>query len=294
MATHVIETLVGRTEVTPAPRIYSKKEIAAFKEAASRMEPNGYDVWTTDADKNWELLDAYFQAHRSTVVTVDTVFGVVNASPNSFFWCSSAKANWFRLAVTDPERATALATWLNTHGGKPGMLVNGENDQTYENLTLLFSELHGRDIDSQRVQEASGRIGFKPGKQLHYVPQPRKEHYGQHSANDDGKDFLDPSGMIKVRNARGEVIGLRSPNAQEQAAATAAANSTTPTPDLTKEEASWRSVAIQHCNFGFHSDQLRLKKICDSLREAGATWRQTAETLSKEVADLKKSRSLAR
>jgi len=49
-------------------------------------------------------------------------------------------------------------------------------------------ELRGREINRKTISEAEGRISYKPGRQLHYVPLPRERNPRQHQS--DGEPFL--------------------------------------------------------------------------------------------------------
>src|SRR5258707_7762940 len=82
---------------------------------------------------------------------------------------SPAAIEYYKLADQEPDRANQLANWLATQG-KPGQLVNSPGDETYENLRLLLIELRGREITRKTISDAEGRISWRAGRQLHYVP----------------------------------------------------------------------------------------------------------------------------
>lgn len=117
---------------------------------------------------------------------MQNVYRAVEERKNEFKWLSRAQYEYQKIAVENVQAAQQLIVWLDTQG-KPGQLVN-QGDQAYENLALLLIELRGRPVDSKRIHEAIGRISFKPGRQLHFIPEPRKQDPRQHQ--DDGTGFL--------------------------------------------------------------------------------------------------------
>ena len=163
-------------------REYTAQEIEQVNVAEQQLRARGLDEGT---QRIVDLLDAYFQSNPSIPVTVATVAKLVEAQ-QGLKWLSAAELEYRRIAAENPTAAQQLADWLAKQG-KPGTLVN-TGDQLFMNMSLLLIELRGRPVDSQRIHEAIGRISFKPGRQLHFIPESRKQDPRQHQ--DDGTAFL--------------------------------------------------------------------------------------------------------
>jgi hypothetical protein len=163
-------------------RNYSSKEIEQVNKAEEILRAKGLDEGT---ERIVDLLDGYFQTNRAVPVAVEAIVKLVEAQPG-LKWLSAAELEYRRIAAENPAAAQQLADWLAKQG-KPGTLVN-TGEQFFVNMSLLLIELRGRPVDSQRIHEAMGRISFKPGRQLHFLPEPRKKDPRQHQ--DDGTGFL--------------------------------------------------------------------------------------------------------
>jgi len=102
---------------------------------------------------------------------------------------SSAYLECSKVANLEPERASALSTWLATQG-KVGQLV-GQGDEAFENLRLLLLTLRGYQIDGTTISHAIDRIQSKPGPKLHFVQAARRtEPKSPAALADDGQPFL--------------------------------------------------------------------------------------------------------
>ena len=163
-------------------REYTAQEIEQVSVAEQQLRARGLDEGN---ERVVDVLDGYFQANRAVPVTAEAIVRLVEAQPG-LKWLSPAELEYRRVAAENPTAAQQLADWLAKQG-KPGTPVN-TGDQAFENLTLLLIELRGRPVDSQRIHEAIGRISFKPGRQLSFVPMPRQTDPRQHQ--DDGSGFL--------------------------------------------------------------------------------------------------------
>jgi hypothetical protein len=181
-------------ETTTVRREYTAAEIQEINKAAEQL--HGFDESPEGSQHNADIIDAYFQQNRIPI-TVANIFKCVEARKQDFKWLSPAQVEYNKVAAENVNAAQQLVAWLDTQG-KPGQLVN-LGDQAYENLTLLLIELRGRPVDSQRIHEGIGRISFRPGRQLHYLPEPRKQDSRSHAATDDGEPFL---GKVNVNEPR--------------------------------------------------------------------------------------------
>jgi hypothetical protein len=166
------------------PRQYTAADEQRFAEATERLKDSRMDFWTNEGlNKNTDLIWEFFQKNRNLPVTIENIYRAVEQRKTEFVWLSQVQVDYFKIAVEDIAKATELEHWLATQG-QPAALVNS-GDQAFENMALLLAELRGRSVTPETVHQAEGRISFKPGRKLHYVPLPRREHYGRHSADDD-------------------------------------------------------------------------------------------------------------
>ncbi len=163
-------------------REYNAQEIEQVNVAEQQLRAKGLDEGN---ERVVDVLDGYYQANRAIPVTAEAIVKLLEAQPG-LKWLSPAEAEHRRIAAENPAAAQQLADWLAKQG-KPGTLVNS-GEEFFLNMSLLLIELRGRPVDSQRIHEAMGRIGFKPGRQLHFVPEPRKHDPRQHQS--DGTGFL--------------------------------------------------------------------------------------------------------
>jgi len=184
-----IQTSVGPVQVGPAPRQYSQEDLAQMDQAEQQLRAAGMDFTTAEnATKNANLIGDYFQANPHLRVTVESIIHFVNGNNTSFLWRSPAQQRFDRVvAVQGAERGQQILGYL----AKQTQLVN-TGEELYDNAAELLEELHGRPIDSPNILNAIGRISAptsrfdtRTRRQLHFVPQPKQEHYGRHSASDD-------------------------------------------------------------------------------------------------------------
>jgi len=143
--------------------------------------------------ENANLVRDYFTKTWNEVITAETLERALPALRPHLKFKSAARAEFEKAALAEPDRAREIDQWLQSHGGKPGQLVNSVNtDQIYENLSLLLGTLGGYEISTPRIQDAIDRIQNRPGRKLHYVPTPRREMgtITEAARNDDGTPFV--------------------------------------------------------------------------------------------------------
>jgi hypothetical protein len=172
-------------------RQYTAADAKQFDEAEKQLAANRLDVKGPGATHNLDLIDEFFQTNRAVPVTLQNIYKAVEQRKNEFIWLSPAEAEWYRTALQNLELANQLAAYLSTQG-QVGRLVN-DGDQLFENLTLLFKEIHSRreSVSSQTIAAAEDRIAHRPERQLHRVPQPRRTEPQSAAAKaDDGVPFL--------------------------------------------------------------------------------------------------------
>ena len=161
------------------------QDLQEMAEAIRQLRENGWDDFTQQgSQRNADLLVEYFDQNPATPITVVTIFQAVEARKNDFKWVPKSAVEYFKVASEHPQAAAALETWY----GNQRHLVNDKEDQRYQNLASLLVELRGREINPTTIAQAEGRIGYKPGRKLHYVPAPRKVSAAQHQ--DDGTKFV--------------------------------------------------------------------------------------------------------
>jgi len=251
-------------------RQYTQADEQQFTAAGKGLEANRLDLLGPGTEHNTNLIDEFFQKNRNLPVTVQNVYRAVEERKNDFKWLSAAEADWYQTAQKNPDLANQLAVFLAAQG-QIGRLVN-QGDELFENLTLLFTEIHSRreTVSPQTVAHAEDRIAHRPKKQLHRVPQPRRTEPVSRAAKEDaeysiGKPF---SGSDLVKNADGT---LRSKTVAEQRrdreAAESAKSSQTQTQALDATEQAWKNMADGLLNDGTHSQQARVRAVYD--REQG-------------------------
>src|SRR5216683_5975353 len=181
-------------------REYSQSDDQQFAQAGKLLRDNRLDLFTADgAKRSLELMDEWFQAHRSVPVSVESIFRAVEERKQEFTWLSPAATNWYKAAEQNPQLANDLANHLAGHG-QPGRLANG-GDPLFENLLGLFKELHSRreSATPQNIANAQNRIMNRPGPRLQFVAQPRRtEPISPAAKNDDGRAFF-TDGLTKQR-----------------------------------------------------------------------------------------------
>jgi hypothetical protein len=194
-------------------RQYTDADAKQFDEAEKGLAAAGMDVYGVRSDKQRviDFIDNHFQTHRNLPVTVQNIYWAVEQRKNEFIWLSPAETKWYQVAQQNPELANQLATHLAAHGGRPGQLAN-DGDALFENLTLLFTEIHSH---PQPIAHAEDRIAHRPGRQLRRVAHPRRTEPQSAAAKADadysiGKPF---SASDLVKNADGS---LRSKTPAEQ------------------------------------------------------------------------------
>jgi hypothetical protein len=137
--------------------------------------------------------------------------------PHLKFYSSRQHAEYTHIANENMRAAQQLMGWLATQG-KPGQLVNAPGDERYENLALILTELRNRreDVSPTTIRAAEDRISHRPGRQLHYVPQPRRtEPVSEAAKNDDGTPFLGRNlneQYAKRRDRRNNFVAIVTPN----------------------------------------------------------------------------------
>jgi hypothetical protein len=244
------------------------------------------------AIENANLVRDYFTQTWNEVITPETLEKALPQLRPHLKFKSKAQSEFEKLASQEPDRASELDRWLQTHGGKPGQLVNSlYSDETYENLTLLLTTLRGYEINSPRIRDAENRIAHKPGRKLHYVQAPRRAMgtITEAARNDDGSPFL---GEL-VRQADGSFRSKTPAEQRRDMEAAEKAKSQSQTPTLDPNEQTWKNMADGLLRDGTHSQQARVRAVYDQELFRGSGWRQIYEACKREV-NLSKNRGFAR
>jgi hypothetical protein len=261
-------------------REYTTQEAPELYKADEQLRKNGFDSWTSEGSQhNAGLIDDFFQTNRSIPVTVANIFKAVEARKQDFKWLTPAQMEWYQTAKQNPELANQLAAHLAMQG-QVGRLVN-DGDQLFENLTLLFKEIHSRreSASPQTIAGAEDRILHRPGRQLHRVPQPRRTEPQSAAAKaDDGAPFL---GHDLVKNADGSYRSKTPAEQRRDREAAERAQSQTQTPALDASEQAWKNMADGLLADGTHSQQQRVRAVYD--QEQGNGWRKIYEACKQET-----------
>jgi hypothetical protein len=269
-------------------RIYTAEEGLQFEKAEAELGKNGFDKWTQEgSQRNADLIDQFFQANPTLPVTLQNIYRAVEARKTEFVWLSQARVNWYETAKKNPQLANQLAADLATQGGKPGKLVN-DGDQLFENLVLLFNELHSH---PQPMAHAIDRISHRPGQQLHYVPQPRRSEPVSRAAKEDNGEPFVTSGLSKQKDGS---LGKSPADYAREARERSEKNNPSPsqTPALDASEQTWKYMAEQLLLDGTHSQQSRVRAVYDREQGNGGGWRRVYEACKREANLYRNSRSI--
>ena len=272
-------------------RQYTDADTKQFDEAEKHLAGNRLDVRGPGAARNIDLIDDFFQNNRGIPVTVQNIYKAVEQRKNEFVWLSPAEAEWYQTSQQNPELANQLAGHLATQG-QIGRLVN-DGDQLFENLTLLFKEIHSRreSASPYTIAGAEDRIAHRPGRQLHRVPKPRRtEPVSRAAKADDGSPFL---GRDLVKQADGSYRSKTPAEQRRDMEAAERAKSQVQTTPLDASERAWKSMADGLLRDGTHSQQVRVKAVYDQELLQGSSWRKIYEACKREV-NLSKNRSFVR
>jgi hypothetical protein len=274
--------------------------MARFSNEIRQHEVRAYEQFCIEHDivldgsesaiANANLVRDYFTKTWSEVISPETLEKAFSHLRPHLKFKSKAQLEFEKLASQEPDRASQLDSWLQAHGGKPGQLVNSVySDDTYENLTVLLTELRNRreEVSLNTIRDAENRIAHRPGKQLHRVPQPRKEMGAiSEAARDEGAASAE---WKPGRSFLGELVknpdgSFRSKTPQEQrrdAEAAERAKSQPQTRTLDASDQAWKSIADGLLADGTHSQQQRVRAVYD--REQGNGWRRIYEACQREI-----------
>jgi hypothetical protein len=286
-------------------RQYTAQDAEAFTTAEEQLSKNGLDKWTQEGmQRNAELIDQFFQANPTLPVTLQNIYRAVETRKTEFVWLSQAQADWYQAAQQNRELANQLAAYLDTHGGKPGQLVN-DGDQLFENLVALFNEIHSRheQATSQTISAAQNRIenhrsmahANGRGKQLRRVPIPRRtEPISPAAKAYEGVTSRNWLGEGMVKNSDGS---YRSKTPQEQArdreaAEAAKSQAQTQAATLSASDQQWRSMAQEARNYGTHSDQAQIREVYAQQVASGASWREVYDRVNEVRSAIKRRREM--
>ena len=270
-------------------RQYTLEDAKQFDEAEKQLAANRLDVKGPGATRNQDLIDEFFQTNRGIPVTVQNIYKAVEQRKNEFGWLSAAEAEWYQTAQQNLELANQLAAHLATQGHRPGQLVN-DGEPLFENLLLLFKEIHSRreSVSSQTIAAAEDRILHRPGRQLHRVPQPRRtEPVSAAAKADDGAPFL---GRDLVKHADGSYRS-KTPAEQRRDMEAAERAKSVEAPILDASEQAWKNMADNLLRDGTHSQQARIRAVYDRELYQGSGFRKIYEACKREV-NLSKNRGV--
>jgi hypothetical protein len=174
-------------------RVFTEKEISEIQAAEAVLRDSGLDVDHEHANHNANIIMDYFEKNPQMPVTVQSIRAVVDSQKTSFVWRTPAQREYDKIAAENPTAAAQLANWFATQG-RPGTLEN-TGDFYFQNSSNLLQELRGREVTTETIAAAIGRIGapasrFDTRKRppLHYLPESRPMDPRQ--KQDDGIPFL--------------------------------------------------------------------------------------------------------
>src|SRR5467141_2056140 len=286
--------ILGNVDLTP--RQYSTQDDQQFAQAGKLLRDNRLDLFTADgAKRSLELMDEWFQAHRSVPVSVESIFRAVEERKQDFTWLTPAQHAWYSAAEANPQLANDLATYVAGTSGRPGSFIK-DGDPLFENLLGLFKELQSRrePVSAQSIAHAENRIANRPGPKLKYVAAERRTTPVSPAAKE--MSDYDPKQQVSalfgdmVKNADGS---WRSKTFAEQRAdreAAEAAAQPTEREQLSADEAYWKSKAESALSFGTHGQQEAIRQV---FNQTSGSWRQRFEAVNKVVNMYKRSGAIS-
>jgi hypothetical protein len=145
-----------------------------------------------------------------------------------------------QVAKLDQNAAQFVSDWYVNQN----ILVKDDQDKSFENQTALLLELRGREVNSNTIGQAIGRIGQSRG--LHYVQTARPVDPRQHS---DSSAFMpkSESNLTALNHARKAQ--------QARAESTPARSSPNQEPD------AWKSLCDQLLHDGRHSQRAAMAAL---------------------------------
>ncbi len=272
-------------------RQYTAQDAEAFTKAEEQLSKNGLDKWTQEGtQRNADLIDQFFKANLTLPVTLQNIYRAVEERKSEFAWLSQAQVKWYETAQHNPELGNQLAAHLATQGSRPGQLVS-DGDSLFENLTLLFTEINSRreSASPQAIANAENRIANRPQKQLIRISQPRRTEPVSRAAKEDDSTSANWLGSDLVKNADGS---FRSKTPAEQRADREAAENAKQTQTataLSESDQQWRSMALDACNYGTHSQQAQIRQVFDQYKDT-TSWREVYDRVNQTRNTLKRQR----
>src|SRR5260370_4723463 len=105
-------------------REYSQSDDQQFAKAGKMLRDNRLDLFTADgAKRSLELMDEWFQAHRSVPVSVESIFRAVEERKQDFTWLTPAQHAWYSAAESNPPLANDIAAYFAQTSGRPGSFI---------------------------------------------------------------------------------------------------------------------------------------------------------------------------
>jgi len=268
-------------------REFTQSEAQQIYEAEKGLREAGLDVDHEHAKDNANLILDYF-GKNPIPVTVASIYAFVEKNKDQFIWRTPAQREYDKVAAANPVAAQQLVAWLDTQG-KSGQLANS-GDDAYANLTLLLAEISGRreNVSSKGIQDAINRIQNRPGRKLHYVEAPRRTEPQSRAAREDDSTSANWLGRDMVK----DTAGWRSKTPAEQRADREAAENAKQTQTATALSASdqqWRSMALDACNYGTHSQQAQIRQVFNQYQNT-SSWREVYDRVNQTRNTLKRQR----
>jgi hypothetical protein len=175
---------------------------------------------------------------------------------------SSAELAYEKIAAENPYAAAALDALY------PRELISDDPDKKFHNSTKLLVELRGRPVNSRTVDEALGRLNYKPGSNLHFIPSKPVVDPRNHALRTEEPK---PTSQIKY-------VGGRKNHASDPVETQTQVKSE-------RQIDAWETISRSHLGSGrTHSQSQALQHIFDRGVNGMLPWRQVAT----QMGELKK------
>jgi hypothetical protein len=123
-----------------------------------------------DDDSNARLVARYFQETWGEDVTEANLDLAFPQLKPYLKFKSAARLEAEKAAQENPTIAQKFADWFDNQN-----VIVREGEDGYLNFAQLLRELRGREVTTDTIFQAMGRISYRPGRQLAYIQKERKQ-----------------------------------------------------------------------------------------------------------------------
>jgi hypothetical protein len=146
----------------------TQQEVEAYAKFA--QEHNIIHDGSVDDHANAELVLRYFCETWPNVISHQTLTQAYPMLKPHLKFKSAARLEAEKAAQENSTIAQKFADWFDNQS-----VIVREGEDGYLNFAQLLRELRGREVTTDTIFQAMGRISYRPGRQLAYVQKERKQ-----------------------------------------------------------------------------------------------------------------------